>query len=191
MSYSDFVDYYELLQVSPNADSETIERVFRHLAKKYHPDKDDSANKDLFLKIIDAHKILSEPQARAKYDSTYQEYWNQKWRIASMASESSTLKDDKVIRERLLSMLYVQRRSHMKNPGVGENEMARLLNTPTELVEFHIWYLKAKGWVECLETGHLAITALGVDEAEQHRSLLTPDRLIESHPADNEENSTD
>lgn len=187
MSYNDFVDYYELLQVSPNADSETIERVFRHLAKKYHPDKDDIANKDLFLKIIDAHKILSDPQARAKYDSRYQEYWNQKWRIASMASESSTLRDDKVIRERLLSMLYVQRRRHMKNPGLGENEMARLLNTPTELVEFHIWYLKAKGWVERLENGHLAITALGVDEAEQHRSLLSPDRLIESHPADKTE----
>ena len=38
-----------------------------------------------------------------------------------------------------------------------------------------------------LESGHLAITALGVDEAEQHRSLLSPDRLIESHPADKNE----
>ncbi|HYY05797.1 MAG TPA: J domain-containing protein, partial [Candidatus Limnocylindria bacterium] len=32
-----FVDYYELLQVSPNADDETIHRVFRLLAKKHHP----------------------------------------------------------------------------------------------------------------------------------------------------------
>ena len=36
MSGLGFVDYYELLQVSPNADSETIERIFRHLAKKYY-----------------------------------------------------------------------------------------------------------------------------------------------------------
>ena len=28
-----FIDYYELLQVSPNADEDTIQRVFRHLAK--------------------------------------------------------------------------------------------------------------------------------------------------------------
>ena len=33
-----FVDYYELLQLSPNADDETIHRVFRHLAKRLHPD---------------------------------------------------------------------------------------------------------------------------------------------------------
>jgi curved DNA-binding protein len=33
-----FMDYYEILQVSPNADQTTIERVYRLLAKKYHPD---------------------------------------------------------------------------------------------------------------------------------------------------------
>ena len=38
MSGEAFVDYYELLQVSANADEDTIHRVFRHLAKKHHPD---------------------------------------------------------------------------------------------------------------------------------------------------------
>jgi curved DNA-binding protein len=33
-----FVAYYETLQLSPNADQATIERVYRLLAKKYHPD---------------------------------------------------------------------------------------------------------------------------------------------------------
>jgi curved DNA-binding protein CbpA len=37
-------DYYEILQVSPLADSETIERVFRHLAKRYHPDNQESGD---------------------------------------------------------------------------------------------------------------------------------------------------
>jgi curved DNA-binding protein CbpA len=32
-------DHYETLQVSPRADRDTIERVFRLLAKRYHPDK--------------------------------------------------------------------------------------------------------------------------------------------------------
>ena len=36
-----------------------------------------------------------------------------------------------------------------------------------ELVEFHVWYLKAKGWVERLDTGQLAISALGVDEKDE------------------------
>jgi hypothetical protein len=75
----------------------------------------------------------------------------------------------------------------MKSPGMGEHEMAHLLSTPPELVEFHLWYLKSKGWVERLETGHLAITALGVDQAEQNQLLLRPDRLIEAPgPADDD-----
>ena len=37
----EFVDYYELLQLSPNADDDLIHRVFRHLAKKCHPDAGD------------------------------------------------------------------------------------------------------------------------------------------------------
>jgi hypothetical protein len=69
----------------------------------------------------------------------------------------------------------------MNRPGLGEIEMARLLNTPLELVEFHLWYLKAKGWAERLDTGHVAITALGVDQAEESNSMTSPDHLIEDH----------
>jgi hypothetical protein len=180
MSSNEFVDYYELLQLSPNADAETIERIFRHLAKKYHPDNNDSADNDRFVQISEAHRTLSDPESRAGYDVKFQDNWNRKWKIAAEASDGSALGNDQVTRERLLSLLYVQRRRSMKSPGLGEHEMAHLLSTPPELVEFHLWYLKAKGWVERLETGHLAITALGVDQAEQNQLLLRPDRLIEA-----------
>ena len=69
MNADEFVDYYELLQLSPNADAETIERVFRHLAKKYHPDNKDFADNDRFVQIIEAHRMLSDPQSRAGYRS--------------------------------------------------------------------------------------------------------------------------
>ena len=36
MSDSGFVDYYELLQISPNAEPETIQRVYKMLAQRYH-----------------------------------------------------------------------------------------------------------------------------------------------------------
>ncbi|MGW8195553.1 MAG: DnaJ domain-containing protein [Desulforhopalus sp.] len=181
MGDSEFVDYYELLQLSPNADSETVERVFRHLAKKYHPDNADLADKDKFLKIVEAHQVLSDPEARAGYDVRYQDYWNHKWVLTTEAMGKPAAGDDKLMRERLVSLLYTQRRNNMKSPGLGEVEMARLLRTPLELVEFHLWYLRAKGWVERLETGHLAITALGVDQAEENRVKFSPDRLIEDH----------
>jgi hypothetical protein len=178
VSKTGFVDYYELLQLSSNADSDTIERVFRHLAKKFHPDNKESADSDRFRVIVEAHRTLSDPESRAGYDVKYQDYWNRKWKLASEASDGTAFGDDREIRETLLSMLYVQRRRSMKNPGLGDYEMARLLSRPFELVEFHLWYLRAKGWVERLDTGHLAISALGVDEVEQGRLRLGKDRLL-------------
>jgi curved DNA-binding protein CbpA len=180
MSANEFVDFYDLLQLSSNADAETIERIFRHLAKKLHPDHSDQTNNDQFIKIVEAYEALSDPVTRAGYDARYQDYWNRKWKLASVASDMSELGDDKVARERILSLLYVQRRRSMKSPGLGETEISRLLNTPLELAEFHLWYIKTKGWVERLETGHLAITALGVDQVEKSRSLR-PEKLIEAH----------
>ena len=63
----------------------------------------------------------------------------------SVASDMSEIGDDKVARERILPLLYVQRRRTMKRPGLGETEISRLLNTPLELAEFPLCYIKTKG----------------------------------------------
>jgi hypothetical protein len=173
-----FIDYYELLQLSSNVDADTIERVFRYLAKKFHPDNKESGDMHRFRLIVEAHRMLSDPVTRAGYDVKYQDYWNRKWKLASEASDGTAFGDDREIRESLLSIMYIQRRRNMKNPGLGDYEMARLLGKPHELVEFHVWYLKSKGWVERLDTGHLAISALGVDQVEQSRLRFGKDRLI-------------
>ena len=76
----------------------------------------------------------------------------------------------------------------MRNPGMGEMELARLVGVPHEHMEFHLWYLKAKGWIERLETGHLAITAEGVDQAERRRVRSHPERLLEARAPRTEAN---
>ena len=48
MSQYTFTDYYEDLQVSSNADVETIERVYRLLAKRYHPDNNGTGDAEKF-----------------------------------------------------------------------------------------------------------------------------------------------
>ena len=169
MSDNKFVDYYELLQLSPSADTETVERIFRHLAKKFHPDHTEFPDVDRFSQIVEAHRTLSDPETRAGYDAKYQDYWNHKWGVAAEASGRSAFGDDQLTRERLLSLLYVQRRRNI------------------ELMTFHIWYLKAKGWVERLESGYYAITANGVDQVEQSRLRLSPDHLIEAPRHANED----
>ncbi len=187
MNANEFVDFYELMQLSPNADTDTIERMFRHLAKKTHPDSSEFADNEKFQLIVEAHRTLSDPETRAGYDARYQDYWDRKWKLASQTGDRSTFGEDQIIRERLLSLLYVQRRRNMDNPGLGELVIARLLHIPPELIQFHLWYLKAKGWVERLQTGHLAVTAEGVDQVEQGQFRVMPDRLLEAHVPLNED----
>jgi hypothetical protein len=62
-------DYYEILQVSPNAEAGTIERVYRLLAERYHPHQRNTGNWEMFLKLYQAHMVLSDPKLRAEYDA--------------------------------------------------------------------------------------------------------------------------
>ena len=73
MSSGIFTDYYEDLQISPNADNENLERVYRLLAKRYHPDNGQTGSVERFDMITQAYQILSKPEKRAAYDAKYEE----------------------------------------------------------------------------------------------------------------------
>src|SRR5262249_46675562 len=175
-----FTDYYELLQVSPNADDDTIHRVFRHLAKKYHPDGPGHGDAKQFNLLVEAHRTLTDPAARAGYDAKHQQHWNRAWKVATEAADERTFVDDASLRERLLALLYVQRRRSTRQPGMGEVELGRLVGSPPEHLDFHLWYLKEKGWIERLDTGHYALSAEGVDQVESQRARVGSGRLIET-----------
>lgn len=178
MSQESFIDYYEDLQVSPNADLETIERVFRLLAKRYHPDNNLTGNPDKFSIISQAHRVLSNPEKRAAYDAKYEGARAHQWKIFSEMSSSESFDNDKRIRRAILSILYVARRQDASNAGVGMWHMEKLLGWPEKQIEFHIWYLKEKDWIQRSETGGYVITAMGVDAVEEKDLLLRKDRLL-------------
>jgi curved DNA-binding protein CbpA len=71
MESSEFIDYYEILEISPNANSGTVERMFRYLAKRYHPDNQDTGDRLRFQLILDANDTLKDPAKRAQYDIHY------------------------------------------------------------------------------------------------------------------------
>ncbi len=62
-------DYYELLGVGRDVDAESLKKAYRRLARQYHPDVNkDPAAEDRFKEIGRAYEVLSDPQARARYD---------------------------------------------------------------------------------------------------------------------------
>ena len=64
------IDLYEVLQVSDTAEPETINRVYRIFAQRYHPDNKETGNDARFREITEAYHILSNPEKRAQYDAT-------------------------------------------------------------------------------------------------------------------------
>jgi len=174
-----FRDHYETLQLSPNADADTVDRVFRMLVKRYHPDNQASGNVEKFNQVIEAHRVLSDPQARAAYDVKYDEYRGTVVNVFQDATSEDSFGTDKQLFDGVLSVLYVARRRDPHHGGLGILQIERLLGCPSEHLEFHLWYLRQKGWIERLDSGLFAITAAGVDRTvEGDPGRLRRDRLL-------------
>ena len=177
-----FVDYYELLEVSRNANSETIERVFRYFAMRYHPDNQNTGDEARFSEIVEAHDTLKDPVKRVHYDILYNDHLNIHRELTQEATDSKGIERDSVIQAKVLSLLYVKRRKDVNDPGIGDVEIERLSGCPREHLEFHIWYMKAKGWISRIENGTIAITVEGIDRANsEYRRDVTVTRLLD-HP---------
>lgn len=56
-----FTEHYEVLEISPNANSETIGRIFRYFAQRYHPDNPDTGNRARFDEVVRAYNTLKDP----------------------------------------------------------------------------------------------------------------------------------
>lgn len=66
----EFKDYYKILGVDKKASTEDIKKVYRDLAKKYHPDTNKSPDAEKkFKDISEAYTVLSDPEKRRKYDN--------------------------------------------------------------------------------------------------------------------------
>lgn len=69
-------DFYEVLGVSRDATAEELQRAYRKLARQYHPDVNKSPDaEDKFKEINEAYHMLSDPEARARYDRGPEEPW--------------------------------------------------------------------------------------------------------------------
>lgn len=67
---ADRQDFYEILGVSRNAGPEEIQRAYRKLARRYHPDVNkDPGAEERFKDVSEAYDVLSDPESRKRYDA--------------------------------------------------------------------------------------------------------------------------
>ena len=170
-----FVDYYELLRVSPGAEVESIQRVHRALAARYHPDNTETGDLERFLRVNEAYQILSDPVKRREFD---QQYENRKESpLPVFLTKEFTEGVDGEINRRIgmLCLLYTQRRANQAAPALSVLEIEQKMSIPREHLVFTIWYLKAKRFIQQDDRSSLGITAEGIDFLEnnlpQHKTM--------------------
>lgn len=170
----EFQDHYEVLQISPHAEAETIRRVYRMLAQRYHPDNADSADEVAFRSVRAAYVVLSDPDKRAAYDAKHQVQERARWRIFSKPEqEGITVSEERRKQNGVLLALYRLRRSQPDKAAMSIRELEKLLDCPREHLEFTIWYLRGKGYVERGDNSSLSITPEGVDVANESGELTS------------------
>ena len=184
-----FVDHYETLQLSTTATLEVIERVHRILAKRYHPDNLDSGDVRRFSDIQMAYETLADPRRRAQYDVQYDAHRSQHWKIFDQVSAGDEREEDRRLFRGILTLLYAARRRDPRNGTLGVITIEAMLGCPQEHLEFPIWYLKKRAFIEVADNGQFGITVEGVDKLSTDELAVPWTRLLNPSAVDSVTNS--
>ena len=174
-------DYYEVLRVSPKADEETIERVYRTLADRFHPENSATGDADAFMRVTAAYETLSSPARRMEYDGS-RELKLRSPRFRLRAREFfDGVRGEQNRRLAVLCLLYRQRISAHETPGRTILDLEQLTGCTREELSSALWYMCEKHWVRFGELTEYQITADGFDvvemkleERSEFRAFATP-----------------
>jgi curved DNA-binding protein len=164
----EFIDFYELMQISPNAEPETIQRVYRMLAARYHPDNPETGDAQKFLLLNQAYRALTDVETRAEYDITYNSRHAEPIRVFELKEFATGIDGESNRRMGILCLLYNRRRTNPDHPGISILDLETMMWFPREHLMFTVWYLKEKGYIRPDEHSNFMITAEGADYVEEN-----------------------
>ena len=184
MATDQAADYYEILQISATAEPETVHRVYRLLAQRFHPDNRETGNEARFRELTEAYEVISDPARRAQYDVIYSQHRQERWRLVTNgASAENDFETERILRLTVLEVLYTRRRTEPQNPGISPLDLESLTGTPREHLEFTIWYLIQKKFTSRTDSSMLMITAEGVEHLEGNYQENVQRRRLNPRPA--------
>lgn len=163
------LDYYEFLQISPHADYETIHRVYRYLASRFHPDNPETGDPEKFFLLKTAYDVLSDPERRSEYDREYEREIPERTPLSEAVDFMDQVQGELNRRLAVLAVLYYRRRSNPYDPQVSLAEIEKRMGFPRDYLDFTTWYLAKKGYITKADNSDFALTADGVDFIETQR----------------------
>jgi curved DNA-binding protein CbpA len=183
MATDQTVDYYEILQISTNAEPETIHRVYRLLAQRFHPDNAETGNDGRFRLLSEAYQVLSDPEQRVKYDVVHARQRQDRWRLVSTGAQAENdFGTEELVRLTVLEVLYTRRRLEPESAGLSPLDLEKLTGRAREHLEFTIWYLIQKKYLARSDNSLLMITADGVDYLERNYQESLQRRRLNPRP---------
>jgi len=178
------MDYYEFLQISPNAEPSTIQRVYRYLAARLHPDNPETGDTEKFVLLKQVYDVLSDPERRAHYDATYKKQAGDSAPLSHSIDFMDNIDGELNRRLAVLALLYIQRRTNPYYPEVSLADIEVWMGFPRDYLHFTMWYLKSKNYVTMADNADFTLTVLGVDFVESHRvDIPILNKLLSEHAA--------
>jgi len=195
-------NYYELLQLSPNAQQLVITKIYRLLAAYHHPDNKQTGDEEKFKSVLKAYEVLSDPAKRSRYNIEFlgkeaasaaqprpdgpaagaarsREELKAKYGAEADGDEGLS---ERELRKLMLMVLYDVRRNTPGSPQVSMLVLAELLGCSIENLEFSNWYLKEKGYIRISESADFSITMAGVDYVESELVKTESSKRVLSLP---------
>ena len=166
------MDPYAVLQLHPSAHPMVVMRTFRVLAAMYHPDNRATGDRQKFEQVVNAYRMLSDPVRRAGYDRIDGASAGDVRAPSGAAPRRTNGTDERRLRLLILQTLYNNRRGSLAKPGLSLGVLADMTDTQIEDVQFSLWYLRGKKFIEVDDKDEAAITVTGVDYVEDNSALM-------------------
>lgn len=112
-------NYYDILQVNRNASPEIIEKAYKTLAKKYHPDLQAEENKkqseEILKEINEAYETLSDAEKKQVYDTLLTQQETQTTNQSNKATDATSFSKDELHYKQQQEALRQQKKQYQEH----------------------------------------------------------------------------